>query len=371
LKILYIGADLSVNGGIATVLKSYYASYCRGNYPFDFLMVKTTNYQHGFLLGNMLLFVKALFKVLFLLLFSPDICIVHVKSSAFRSFQRKFWMVFCAHCFHKKVIFHLHSGKFQKMYESGKPLILWQLRKVFQWSDQVVALSQNLEQLTKEHFPEIATKLILIPNPVALPVDYPVCHQKEDDKYHILFLGYLQELKGIRTLLTIEQQTRKTHSDWVFEIAGKGELQPMVERSAAESVGRIHFYGWADAALREKLYRQCDVFILPSYVEGMPLGVLEAMSYGLPIVSTPAGGIPDIVGTNHFTGVLTAPGDAVGFVRALEHFYHADQQTCRDSVNQRIKLFGEDLIYQQVLDVYAKLSPELEMEIKRNSLLQK
>lgn len=245
------------------------------------------------------------------------------------------------------------------MYESNNALTMWQLRKVFSWSTSIIALSESLEQLTLSYFPDSASKVVRIPNPVSMPSDYPVRHKKSDSRYHILFLGYLQEQKGIRDLLQLEKTTREKYPDWFFDIAGKGELQELVETSSADFPSRIRFHGWADPSLREKLYRESDVFFLPSYVEGMPLGILEAMSYALPIVSTRVGGIPDIIGGDPNIGVLTEPGDVTGFVRALEHFYHSDSQLCQDRVNQRIRLFGEDQIYRQVVGLYTKVYPEL------------
>jgi len=162
-----------------------------------------------------------------------------------------------------------------------------------------------LEQLTHSYYPEFTSKIVRIPNPVSLPCDFPVHREKEDSKYHVLFLGYLQNLKGINDLLQVEERTRQKHPDWIFDIAGKGELQQLVESRAAEFPDRIQYYGWANASLREQLYRKCDVYFLPSYIEGMPLGILEAMSYGVPVVSTNVGGIPDIIGEQQNIGILS------------------------------------------------------------------
>jgi glycosyltransferase involved in cell wall biosynthesis len=62
--------------------------------------------------------------------------------------------------------------------------------------------------------------------------------------------------------------------------------------------------------------RRASAFLLPSHAEGLPMGLLEAMAHGLPVITTPVGGIPEVV-KDRDTGLLVAPGDVGGLARAI------------------------------------------------------
>jgi glycosyltransferase involved in cell wall biosynthesis len=77
--------------------------------------------------------------------------------------------------------------------------------------------------------------------------------------------------------------------------------------------GRVAFLGPVDAAAKWKLLSEADIFLLPTYGEGMPNAVLEAMAAGLPVVTTPVGALPEML--PH--GVFVAPGDPQAIARAV------------------------------------------------------
>ena len=78
----------------------------------------------------------------------------------------------------------------------------------------------------------------------------------------------------------------------------------------------VEFPGWVRGDTKDKLLRKADVFFLPSYNEGMPMSVLDAMGYGLPVVSTNVGGIPKIVHDGE-NGYCCDPGDVNRFAKGI------------------------------------------------------
>lgn len=92
-------------------------------------------------------------------------------------------------------------------------------------------------------------------------------------------------------------------------IAGTGDIGNIKKASLERNIqNNISFPGWLDEIERDHYLKMSDIFFLPSYTEGMPMSILEAMGYGLPVVSTNIGGIPDLVKNNE-NGYLSDPGN--------------------------------------------------------------
>jgi glycosyltransferase involved in cell wall biosynthesis len=103
-------------------------------------------------------------------------------------------------------------------------------------------------------------------------------------------------------------------------VAGDGDIKTMndlIDDLGLQSI--VSYRGWVIGNEKQELLKTSDVFVLPSYNEGLPISILEAMTHGMPIISTPVGGIPEIVvpGRN---GYLVEPGDVLSLSRSLEKF---------------------------------------------------
>jgi glycosyltransferase involved in cell wall biosynthesis len=102
-----------------------------------------------------------------------------------------------------------------------------------------------------------------------------------------------------------------------IECAGDGDLGKVQRYAQALNMGaRVKLRGWLDRKAAEGLLARASVFVLPSYVEGLPMSLLEAMAMGCPVVATCVGGIPDIV-EDGVNGLLVRPGDPHALAGAL------------------------------------------------------
>ena len=100
-------------------------------------------------------------------------------------------------------------------------------------------------------------------------------------------------------------------------LAGDGDVEGM-KKLAAPLGDRVRVLSWIDAHERDRLLAESDVFVLPSYAEGVPMSLLEAMAAGLPCITTPVGGIPDVF-THGAEGMLVAPGRCGTVARGHVH----------------------------------------------------
>jgi glycosyltransferase involved in cell wall biosynthesis len=130
-----------------------------------------------------------------------------------------------------------------------------------------------------------------------------------DDEIALLFVGSLIERKGMQTLISALSQLGDKR--WRLLIAGSGDDEAQFKRQAASSgVGeRFVFLGPIHTGEIVELLAAGDVLVLPSFMEGMPYVILEAMAASLPVVATRINGIPEAV-EDGVTGRLVPPGDA-------------------------------------------------------------
>jgi glycosyltransferase involved in cell wall biosynthesis len=147
--------------------------------------------------------------------------------------------------------------------------------------------------------------------------------QVEASPATVLFVGTLAARKGLFDLLNALMALRaKGVAGWRAEIVGSGNEAG--DREAGEVQSAFRRAGLEDAFLGPRWgaeLRAClgraSIYCLPSHLEGQPIGILEAMASGLPVVSTRIGGIPDQV-RDGLDGILVGPGDAVALGNALE-----------------------------------------------------
>jgi len=134
-----------------------------------------------------------------------------------------------------------------------------------------------------------------------------------------VYLGWLVKEKGLRELIDACAQLSAQYS-FELDLIGGGSLETELrETVAAHGLGGVRFLGWlSPAEIRQRLDR-AQLLVLPSYFEGFPNALLEAMACGLPAVCTDVGAIAESVkeGVN---GYLVPPADPLALAAALEHY---------------------------------------------------
>lgn len=192
-------------------------------------------------------------------------------------------MMWIPKLFGKKCIATIHGLDHQRA-KWGK-FASWYIRKgekcAVRFADEIIVLSENLKQYFKDTYNR---ETVFIPNGV-LPAEYKEADEitklygiHKDD--YILFLGRLVPEKGIKYLI---EAYRKLETDKKLVIAGctsdSGEYVKELT-ALADGDPRIIFTGYVHGRVLEELYSNAYVYVLPSDLEGMPMSLLEAMSYG-------------------------------------------------------------------------------------------
>jgi glycosyltransferase involved in cell wall biosynthesis len=135
------------------------------------------------------------------------------------------------------------------------------------------------------------------------------------DELLIVAVGNLYPVKGHAVLLDALAMLGD-RPGWHLAIAGRGEEEGRLraQSAAAGIASRVHLLGFRDDI--PDILAAGDIFAMPSLSEGLPLALVEAMSFGLPVVVTRVGGVPEVV-TNEVEALLVPPSDAGALARAL------------------------------------------------------
>lgn len=120
----------------------------------------------------------------------------------------------------------------------------------------------------------------------------------------------------------------------------------------------VEFPGWIRNEQKRQYLREADIFLLPSYNEGMPMAILDAMGCGLPIVSTDVGGIPKIV-RQGINGYLYKPGDSKSMACAIIEYLTDDEKRLKAG-QESVDIIRESYSLQQNIDKLERVYTEVE-----------
>ena len=318
--VLFVAPSLGWKGGISSVVNEYKNAID----PFHFQPSTTSEDIRITFLSFPFLFVQFCFK---LLVTHRQVKIVHIHGASKGSFYRKYALFLVAkYLFRKKVIYHMHGAMYHLFYANASHFVRGRIRHFVNSTDCLIVLSDWWRDYFSEHFqPQM---IRIIPN-IVRATSPPTLAKRAAGPVRFLFLGRIGERKGIYDLLKVLQTYRSAlQGKYVLELGGDGETEKLqrliTQYELSESV---KFIGFVTGQQKNQQLQEADIYLLPSHNEGLPISILEAMSFGLPIISTNVGGIPEVVVPDE-NGLLIEPGDHAAIFAAIKFFTdHPDKIT--------------------------------------------
>ena len=154
------------------------------------------------------------------------------------------------------------------------------------------------------------------------PAHYGPSGQASQGK-NILFVGRLAAVKGVPMLIRAFARVRVQHPEAVLTLVGDGPERRTIEALVADlGCGEaVRFAGYLSQDEVAQALSRADVFALPSFAEGVPVVLMEAMASHLPVLTTRIAGIGELV-EDGVSGYLVAPGDTDGLAQALIRLYN-------------------------------------------------
>lgn len=302
-----LGTSLTAKGGISAVVQVYVDTGLFERFPIRYI----ATHRDGGAAAKLYAMAQAYLALLWILL-RGKAALVHVHTASRASFWRKCGMLLLARLFRVPTIIHLHGGGFAEFYEKEcGPARRWLIRNIYDHASRVIVLSGQWETWMRgvTRNPNVTS----LYNPVVVGDTVPDCNSR--DRATVLMLGRLNRGKGAYDL--VQAAAAMAHDDFRLKLGGDGEIEQVREAARAAGVGEhVDLLGWVGPKEKARHLGAATVFVLPSYYEGLPMSVLEAMAAGMPVVTTPVGGIPEAV-TDGVEGFLVAPGDIAALVDRL------------------------------------------------------
>ena len=188
---------------------------------------------------------------------------------------------------------------------------------------RLVVLSNSWKEFYIDNLGLEESKIIVLPNPVKLPSS--IKYSKGSNIVKFVFLGRIGDRKGafelIKAFAQIPAQQRNLAT---LTMAGDGDVE--VARNLVKDldlIEKIIILDWVNSQERDALLTESDVFVLPSHNEGLPMAMIEAMSFGLSVITTPVGGIPELI-THNNNGILVEPGNIQELSSAMQSLIEND-----------------------------------------------
>lgn len=308
MRLLMLGPSPAVKGGVSAVEKLILAAM-----PKHIRVQHIATMEDGTKLVKLRTFIRSLRATWSALRGGVDIVHIHFASRA--SSVRKELLARIALRAGARVVMHAHGAEYrlywQEMSERQRRNTLAVLTRI----DTLIVLGDRW----KEFFVSIgvpAEKIVVLRNPVALPEHVPVRLMR--DRVRFAYLGIVDHRKGAFDLVEAIGSLPGAMRDRLeLTVAGNGELDRL--RRAVEQHGldaHIAVRDWLQPDERDRLLAESDVFVLPSYNEGLSMALLEAMAWGLLPICTPVGSIPEVV-TSGVNGLFVTPGDIPALAAAI------------------------------------------------------
>lgn len=343
-NVLFVGPyNKSGKGGVNSVLRTY------ERYLDEFFCISTFPVKYR--IFNYFVFPFVVARIWVNLFFSKT-RIIHIHGASYGSFYRKYIIFKLIKLFSsKKVIYHIHGANYKLFSNNANVLTKYLLRDMIQNVDMVVCLSQSWrDYFTKKYR---INKIRIINN----IVPYPSLKEKRKCNAPIvkfLFLGRIGDRKGVFDLLQIIAKERNyLRGKFHLTIGGDGEVVKLNKIIQENNIFEfVEFVGWVDFKNKEYLLKNSDVFILPSYNEGLPISILEAMSYDLPIISTLVGGIPEIIKGN---GFVVEPGNFKDIFESIKKMIEGNREEFSAASKELIKYYYPEFVLCQLKEMYNEI----------------
>lgn len=214
--------------------------------------------------------------------------IIHITATGEWSLIRDLMILKIANKYNVSTVYHIHFGRIPEFKDKNN--LNWKyLCKCFNRSSSIWAIDQKTQKTILTSFPN--KKIEYMPNPV------DVSNEKTNAKceFNIMYLGWIVKTKGIEELLQAFNRLIFDYPDLKLNLVGPYKEDYINYLKNTYNFSNVVITGKKEHKESMDMMNKCSIFVLPSYTEGFPNVILEAMSLGKPIIASNVGAIPDML----------------------------------------------------------------------------
>lgn len=275
----------------------------------------------------------------------PDV--IHMTTSGSLAIIRDILLLKTARKYGIPTYYHIHFGKTEQMAESNS--FLWKLfSKAMKTADAVLAIDKKTYCAVKKYAP--CANAIMVPNPIntaKLP------RLKDKLKKQVVFLGWVVPAKGVSELVEAWNTVGQEYPDYKLLVIGQSRSEYLEKLKNKVKTENIIFTGEMPHEKAMETVAESEAFILPSYTEGFPNAVVEAMALKKPVVASTVGAIPEMLEDD--CGILIKPKSSEEIIMALRKVLSDKELRERISANALSKVNSEytiETVYKQYKEIW-------------------
>lgn len=289
-------------------------------------------------------------------LLAANVDLLHLNVSVYASTWRKLGLALLAKLFAVPVIVHVHGGGFDEIYATSDPLTKLATKVLFRCADKILVLGSHWQSFVQKEFNIPSERLQQLLNAVPMPPAQPP-RDFNTSVLDIVFLGEVGTRKGVDILIPALGKIADL-PNWRMTIAGNGNIERYKAEAGALGIAeRVQFTGWLNPQAAQEILQRGHILVLASRQENLPMSILEAMAYGLVVVSTPVGAVPQVLKDGE-SGYLVAMGDSDALATALRHALTEPVQSAFLAANAK-RFFEENLTIEAYIPKLVGIYQEL------------
>ena len=280
---------------------------------------------------------------------NEKIDVVHMTTSGQLAIIRDIMMLKTAKRKRIPTVYHIRFGRIPQIAKDNTRE--WRMmKKAMTLATRVIAIDTTTLNAIQTYAPE--ANVCYIPNPFNLNKPQSIALEDTTAKRkEIVFIGWVIKNKGVEELLAAWEKKYPQYPDWKLRIIGPYANDYYTNITSRFSTKNVIFDGEKKHDEAMQLLSEAEIFILPSYTEGFPNAVVEAMALKKPIIASSVGAIPDMINT---CGVVIPPQDVNAIEFALDKLISNDKLRYEMGQKARARMESEYTI-ENVFSKYAKL----------------
>ena len=346
-KVLVISVSSRGKGGIASVVGTFINNdVLNSKYNINYFYTNKPSNKLKKLVSSLCAFASFPFLLIF-----NNYKVAHIHGG---SVLRKSYYALWLKLFGIPIIYQNHAANLDSFYSNAVGIKKIYLSYIFNLYDLRLCLGSYWKNTLNKVMDK---KWDVLYNPV------PELHLNNTthDTCNFTFMGELSERKGIKDLIHAFAKSENDNARLL--VAGNGDVDSLVTLCSELGISeKVEFLGWINKEQKLDLLARTDVVVLPSYAEGLPMSILEAMSVGLPVITTPVGAVEDAI-THNEHGLLVNPGNVAQISSALSELAQSlDKRTQLGEAAKVkfLKCFKDDVVAKTLSDYYQQLIAKAE-----------